>query len=807
MGLFSSKKTVVVSSTVYNLAGDFIERPDFLKTTVAAGLLGPGSSNRYMGTHLVDEMFAGPAMRQRRFQQWSRSKFTIGLPKSSIVKSLDIGAVDYTPYITVPVGSSIEVLSASAELADFFYWAEQYLLEYDYAGWLLEWTADYSSITGEITITFPDTSTTVITPTDYVQGEYYIYVHYTLVTPVSGFLDTRAPRLWIYQVGSGTAALDSSVTIEAESTEYMPFIPLRLKNTPINDDHFKTAEPIYEDCRRAYKQALGIHARIDDLLDTIEDNESIDDVDYCFMVYGVPLNTEDNASRRYLYEYFKRLIPYQGWSVADYNAWASNTVKDFGTLTLTGTAGDPATITFTGQLYGITAGMALQLTLADESTEDITVSSVSYDGGSDTTTWNVTPTTTAFAAQLVGIKASATNDIKSSPATNTIRVNTSDDDSTSYDMQITWVLIDETSHNGLGKVGAKAGDVWLEKGTAFTYSEESADGVYNGGTLDAVIINYQTSTESYRTLTITGLEHKNFVYKDKKVKISGVEALEETDESGFIVPIHMPTLKKISFLRASQLAGNNALLVFNSYEVVKTKWYQSGIFKILLIVVAIAVTIILTVVTAGPGGIAAAGGILGSNLAVGTALGISGLAAAVAGAVANAIAAMVLTMILTKAATALLGEQVGMIVGMVLSVVAIQGLSNFQLTGSLTVNWGDIATADNLLKLTSAVAKSYQSYAQDKIEGYQEKLVDLEDDYRSQQSEIDKLSAELLGYSGVIIDPLSFTNVLDTSTYRVESNASFLNRTLLTGSDIAEISLGMISEFPRLSLELPKYTL
>jgi hypothetical protein len=51
------------------------------------------------------------------------------------------------------------------------------------------------------------------------------------------------------------------------------------------------------------------------------------------------------------------------------------------------------------------------------------------------------------------------------------------------------------------------------------------------------------------------------------------------------------------------------------------------------------------------------------------------------------------------------------------------------------------------------------------------------------------------------IDPLIFTS---TRKLIIEKSDTFLTRTLMTGSDIAEISLSMINDFTDLTLALPK---
>lgn len=723
MGLFSTKKKVYVSSVVYNMAGAEEERADYLKTTVTNGVLFPQIvKDESMGAHIVDSLFNGPHMQQRQFQRWSANNFPIGTPTANIVRSQSTGAIDFTPHIPVPPGSTAEVLSATAEAADFFYWAEQYILEFNPSAWADAWTSDYDSGANQITIEYPLGPDDVFTPAGYDRTAYYIYVRYTLVTPqVFPAPDLREPRIWIYKVGDGITELDNSVDTNFVAPEFYPFIPVRINNVPIDDPYYTTTEPIYEDCKKAYRRATGFTNRIDGLLASIEDNPQIDDIDYCYMVYGVPMNTKENAGKLYLYEFFKQLIPYQAWGRLDLENWISE---------------------------GVTAA---------------------------------------------------------EPAANTIRIHSAEAVTASYDMRIHWVTMDETVHFGQGKPEALPGECWVEIGTATEFVSEVIEGTYEPSELDHITFFHQIDKDRYRKLQIWGLVHENYVYDGKAVRLTASEALAEVDESGFIIPMHVPTIRELSLVNATRVASSNVLLVFNCYEVVKTRWYQRGIFKIIVAIAMIIITVVLTLYF-GPAGLAASTGLLGTNLAVGTALGFTGLTAAIVGAVVNALAAMLLTIAITQGATALFGEKFGAIIGAIASIIAMNAIIGFQMTGSLAINWGDMMSAQNLLKLTEAVNTGIQGYVRGEIGEMQEELKGIIKNFESEMGDIEKRTAELLGYSGALINPLMFTEAQDTSMARIESRSSFLDRTLLTGTDIAEISMGMIKEFPRLTLELPKYT-
>ena len=82
-----------------------------------------------------------------------------------------------------------------------------------------------------------------------------------------------------------------------------------------------------------------------------------------------------------------------------------------------------------------------------------------------------------------------------------------------------------------------------------------------------------------------------------------------------------------------------------------------------------------------------------------------------------------------------------------------------------------------------------------------EQMQELQESNADAMEEIQKLSEEILGMTGEQIDP----NMLsDAREYFGESSETFLSRTLLTGSDLAEITHALIEDFSTISLKLPE---
>ena len=540
--------------------------------------------------------------------------------------------------------------------------------------------------------------------------------------------------LLIYRIGSGIVELDLLAHAGAPVTEFYPVIPLRVNGKSIRDYEFSDE---IEEYKKAYRRATG--RKVDELLDNIEENESIDDIDYAFMVHGVELNTMEAHGKRYIYEFLKGLQSRQVTSVGDVQTWVNQIKEDY-----------------------------------DQSLQDLQA-------------WETLSRQLGVAMPVMQPRIL--------PNTNTLELKSPEESKLDYRMMISWISIEEQTGQGLGKPEAKKGDLWWEavsKDVSFgnlVLDHQRNVSISGQPTFDHVRLYWQDSADSYRWLDVYGLVHENFVYRNKSVLIKASEALDDTDETGFIIPLNDQSLKRMPLVAANDLASSSMIVVFNSFAVFKQRWYQRGIFRLIF-------GIILSVIFF-PAGV----GLLGANLAVGAALGLSGTAALVAGAVANAIAAVVLTTIIQKGAVSLFGEKLGSIIAAIALFFTFQFVANYQITGSWTFNWGEMMRAENLLRLVDSVSGGVQQWVQGEISNISGKHEQAYDSYRDSMQEIERRTLDLLGSSGIHLDPLGFLSMQDSSLTTVESSATFLSRTLLTGSDIADMSFNMISDFAELSLQ------
>lgn len=730
MGLFSGSKKTYVSSVVYNMAGPEEERVSYLKTTVIGAVLSQKSS---IATTIVNSYLNGPGIKLKRFGRWARtSEYTdeVGLVTGSIFSSSSVDIAVLTGYLPTEPDSTIEVQRVDIGPADYSYWGDRHVAENFPELLYTDYVTDYDSTVNLITITFEDTTTDSFTPVNYSAVGRYIYASYVYkyTAPATPAETYSTAKVFIYKYGDGNTVLDAMFSGSENSGQFFPAIPMRLDNKFISEEYPDTLYPL---AKKAIKKA--INGKFDDLEESIKDNESIDDIDYAYIVFGTSLNTRENTAKEYIYQFFSRIFNEPNQTGAgSYSSW---------------------------QAEWNTANTSWLEWKAWQ------------EGGS------------------VGVEPVK---IPYPPMpSNTIKITSSLTSKMNYNVSISWNYIEYSFGTGLFREDVKKGDVDIVLGSSDAYEPlewvKLADGTWTvtaGGITesDTVTIFKQESDTAWVAYTIQGLKYSNLIYNGKSVEISAKEALEDAEESGFIIPLHEEIYDEMPLIKATQMASACSYMVFNCYQVVKQKWYQTGIFKVIVFVIAIAVT----VYSGGTGA-----GLLGSAVSVGAALGFTGVIAIVVGAVANALAAMILMSILQDQASNLFGDKLGALIAAIATFVAVTYGQSLN-AGSATTSFGDMMSAQNIMGLMDAAGKGYAGYMQASVNETVAKTNALQEQYNKESLAIKNKYMEEFGMNLGEIDALLLT---DTFGSLNESFNSFIGRTLMVGSDVAALSLDLIGQF------------
>lgn len=551
--------------------------------------------------------------------------------------------------------------------------------------------------------------------------------------------------LFIYRIGTGNAVLDGLVEQVADYGQFFPMIPMRLDNKFLSE--IEGLEDELALAKKAFRKGTD-GGRYDDIIDELSDNEDLGDMDYIYVVYGVSLNAIDKSARRYIYEFFKRLQMNQIGGV--------NTASDFADAMQAYRDAYDVWLAWRNSVAQIP-----EPTLPPKPTlpeNEIKIQNLGKDGS--------------------------------------LNIN--------YDIRISWNFITEGEGNGLGKPGVKKNDIWIEYlgETVIEDPMYTGEGSYNENNwlgaisnnqtkYDTIRIWWQDENDHYKYIDIAGLVHRNFIYGGKSVKITAKEALEDGEESGFLVPLHYATFRAMRLVDSTQMSTACVFLVINCYVKQKKKWWQSSIFMVIFVIVVAVVSVLLT----GGTGV----GLLGSHMSVGSSLGLTGMGAAIAGSIANALAALVLTTMITKL-TENMGT-FGTIFGAVLSIVLTGAIQNFMSGGGFFFDFSQLMRADNILNLLNAVGQGYAAYVRGSIEDMQQDLIKYQEDANKELKRIREQFFEQFGYGGGQIDPMMFVG--DNSPVMAESRDTFLTRTLMTGSDVAQMSHDMLHDYVELTTTLP----
>lgn len=372
------------------------------------------------------------------------------------------------------------------------------------------------------------------------------------------------------------------------------------------------------------------------------------------------------------------------------------------------------------------------------------------------------------------------------PVVSTLALKSSDERTAAYDVRLNWVTIEEDVGFSFLE-NRPVGDIWFQPLASVTWGPDN-----DRNAVENVALYEQIAPNSWRRMVIHGLVYENYVYKGKAVKETLREALaEEEDDSSLIIPLHFPTLKGLPLGDQNNIALGDAYLLINAYVEQQQKWWQRGIFRFLLAVLAAVIF--------APAGV----GLLGTHAAVGAALGFAGTAALFVGASVNVLAATLLTQVIAVGAAEIFGDELGSVVAALATYLVTASVQGFATSGEWGIDWAGLFNADRLSALTDVGLEALSGYANAQIADIQQGIEDLGDDYAEEADRIAELYAENIGYSSVALNPLSILQS-GGKPYFAESQESFLKRTLLTGDEIAEATTDLISDFPTISLSLPR---
>ena len=566
-------------------------------------------------------------------------------------------------------------------------------------------------------------------------------------------------KMFIYRVGSGVPSLDALVVQQESGIDWLPFIPVRLNNKFVEERD----EDMYVWTKKAFKKMFGRRTKIDDIIDSLKENESLGEIDFAHIAFGVPLNTSSQWGLQYIYQFLFNLSKASGHSselyatylkelkaytqyVKEMEEWHSAQNTEWGSRYSKQPAYVPRPVPPKGSISFHSNNKHLHFR------QVIEYEFIYEEKGSGRKTLNNEPVSVGH---------------------------------------LWWEVIDNSVEEGLIEDNRNKGG---GRQRFFSRALRKRRSV--------IALNWQDTPRTWKRMVMRNAVHTNYPYNSHSIATYPLDALEDKDESSFFFPLNLAIFKDMGIVDASEMHLCSAYLILNSYKVVKKKWYQSGIFKVIVAVVVIVISVYFP-----PFGTAAsstAGGVLGTNVAVGTAIvgaGASASIIALVGGIANAIAGMVLGAIISRVAGKLLGNS---FLGDLVAMVAVVAIGSYQTAASngtplsFAESFGSLMKAENLLKLGMSAADGLSSYINKSTMNILQEAQELQEAYSAESRRIQEMYVEQFG-AGKVIDPMAFT---EAGRGAVENVDSFISRTLMTGMDIAEITHKMLSQFASLTLTL-----
>jgi hypothetical protein len=814
------KYVVSVSSVAYNLAGDIKKRPDILKTTVLEAMYS-SSSTKSLGNNISGSYLNGSGIKLKNYAKWVESsgynnvigkatgEFRVTNPVSTDVLNTYLEPIEHYVHNVL----NVEITSTTV-----FPVAYKYIKDHYPSLLLTDWESDY--ISGNVVITFEDLTTVSFSHTLNSNSKSLIGAYDLVGTNFileDSIVETTSEVLEFEPTDGLTTVSSNTVTSLLTLNDKVEVTHLYSDGTEVTDITYENpVESSVDTVSTVYHSS------------TINENTSIrkthnklDRVDTTFVVLrysDTPFyenTTVDNGITTITKKYHSNPVSLRTTYIKEYlyieldikqnNAFAY-TYGD-GSIELDSII-NSGTSYVLGDFYPV-----IPLRIDNVSIASPTYSSVAslvkralyVQTGKDTYTKlletledNPDLGDLDYVYNVIGVSLNTEEPVGKkylykffdalylaslNQGTNTNKVIhiSTNNSNINYNIKITWDSLVKTTGVGMYKPTYKVGMVYVED-VSYSVIDGQSTSVWLSSILAKKNSKFklvcQKSSTEWECIEVNNLMYTNRVYEGKEVKISAYDALMDDEESGFIIPISYTLFNSLSLVDSTQLSTSCSYLLINVYDKRKKKWYETNAFKVLLVIVAVAITIY----TGGLG--ASSVGVLGTNISVGAALGFQGLAAVLIGAAVNSIAGMLILQIISDVSVSLFGKEVGLIVSAVLSLgftTAISGKSIHELFN-----------ANTLLSLTKAAGDSYQAHLQKKYKDLNNELINLDKQSDALNKLISSKGSELFGSTGIDLDTVRNQILRDKHPYVAEGYEDFITRTMLSGSDIVNIVMSYV---------------
>ena len=259
----------------------------------------------------------------------------------------------------------------------------------------------------------------------------------------------------------------------------------------------------------AKKLLKKIGVNVDDVLSGVENNPSIQDIDYAFIILGFNMDTTSSYAVEYMHNYFSFLADNSIYDKMSFTTW--------------------------------------------------------YDKFTD-------------------------GEVNNPPPMNRLVVS-----DVMYKSEITYKYITKKVVSGvIGTTGTVDKEIILRERERY-YVENKGGYSFNSAFYledSSLLLRKQITASSYEEIEVRGLMHTNFVNNKGRIESTLKEVVEDKDNNNFIVPLNSYIFDHtLSVTKRINLMYDCIQIIINSYEKTKLKWYQTGFFQFVMLVITIVLTI------------------------------------------------------------------------------------------------------------------------------------------------------------------------------------------------------------------------
>ncbi|QPG06978.1 hypothetical protein IT774_07695 [Salinimonas marina] len=294
------------------------------------------------------------------------------------------------------------------------------------------------------------------------------------------------------------------------------------------------------------------------------------------------------------------------------------------------------------------------------------------------------------------------------------------------------------------------------------------------GDIDKFFTRMQISEDTYEECMLQNPYHESYIYADGRIKTTLRDVIEDLDNSNFVVPVRHDLVSAMPAFLRQELHYMAPMIICHAYEKRKLKWYESTIFKSLLIIVSIVVAVYTGM------------DIYSTFIVALTATGSVLLATVI-------VMALVIEQYLIALAIGYLVDLVGVEAAFV-AAVAMVVASFYGGTGMLE----NYSPAD-MLRMSTTTTNAISTNIQKDMLEFQAEVTAFQEEAESLMDELEQ--KQKLLQNDDLIDPFTFVDNTPFNDFK-ESPSDYYRRQLNT--NIAPLAYASIEYFVDASLILPK---